>query len=153
MNKKIVTYRGEKIYIGIDVHKKTYTFSAYCQGLVCKTATTPADPKQFTRDIRKWFYGAQIISVYEAGFSGFNLHRELKSAGISNIVINPASLEIASKDKVKNGQKRLWKTRNTTGNWSIEEYLHSQTSKRNLIVYSLERENKFLRIKAVLQIE
>ena len=105
MNKKIVTYRGEKIYIGIDVHKKTYTFSAYCQGLVCKTATTPADPKQFTRDIRKWFYGAQIISVYEAGFSGFNLHRELKSAGISNIVINPASLEIASKDKVKGRQE------------------------------------------------
>ena len=105
MNKKIVTYRGEKIYIGIDVHKKTYTFSAYCQGLVCKTATTPADPKQFTRDIRKWFYGAKIFSVYEAGFSGFNLHRELKSVGISNIVINPASLEIASKDKVKTDKR------------------------------------------------
>lgn len=105
MNKKMVTYKGKKVYIGIDVHKKTYTFSAYCQGILCKTATTPAHPKKFARDIKKWFSGAQVFSVYEAGFSGFGLHRELVSVGVNNIVINPASLETASKDKVKTDKK------------------------------------------------
>ena len=38
------------------------------------------------------------MSVYEAGFSGFGLHRTLESFGINNIVINPASLEVAAKD-------------------------------------------------------
>ena len=105
MNKKKVSYKGTKVYIGVDVHKKTYTFSAYYDGLVCKTATTPAEPKQFASDLKKWFSGATIFSVYEAGFSGFELHRALKSRGIINIVINPASLEIAPKDKVKTDKR------------------------------------------------
>ena len=105
VNKKMVTYKGKKVYLGIDVHKKTYTFSAYCQGIICKTATTPAYSKEFAKDMKKWFYGAEIFSAYEAGFSGFGLHRELESAEINNIVINPASLETASKDKVKTDKK------------------------------------------------
>ncbi len=105
MNREKVTYRGNKVYIGIDVHKKTYTFSAYCDGLICKTATVPANPKQFSDNLKKWFQGAVISGVYEAGFSGFELHQALKSAGINNIVINPASLEVAPKDKVKNDKR------------------------------------------------
>ena len=105
MNRKKVTYREKKVYIGIDVHKKTYTFSAYCDGLICKTATVPADPQQFASSLKKWFSGAIIYSVYEAGFSGFELHRVLESRGINNIVINPASLEIAPKDKVKTDKR------------------------------------------------
>ena len=105
MNRKKVTYRGKKVYIGIDVHKKTYTFSAYCDGQICKTATVPADPKQFADSLKKWFAGATLYSVYEAGFSGFKLHRTLLSEEIKNIVINPASLEIAAKDKTKTDKR------------------------------------------------
>ena len=73
--------------------------------LICKTATTPADPKQFVSSLKKWFPDGTLYSVYEAGFSGFELHRELELGGISNIVINPASLEIAPKDKVKTDKR------------------------------------------------
>ena len=44
MNKHPLTYKNKKVYIGMDVHKKSYTLSAYYQGQVVKTATTPADP-------------------------------------------------------------------------------------------------------------
>ena len=40
-------------------------------------------------------------TVYEAGFSGFGLHRALVEAGIENIVVNPASLAVIPKQKVK----------------------------------------------------
>lgn len=100
-----MNYNNKKVFVGIDVHKKTYTFSALCEGLWVKTATVPADPEKFIECIKKWFKGAEICTVYEAGFSGFGLHRLLDKAGIKNIVINPASLEIAAKDKVKTDKR------------------------------------------------
>jgi len=103
--KSRMNYIGEKVYIGIDVHKKTYTFTAICRGVIAKSATVPANPEQFIEGIKKWFGGAELHSIYEAGFSGFKLHRILVSAGIKNIVINPASLEIAAKDKVKTDRR------------------------------------------------
>ena len=82
---KKINYSGAKIYIGIDVHKKTYTFTAYCDGEITKTATVPADNQKFIESIKKWFSGATINTCYEAGFSGFKLHRDLVAAGINNI--------------------------------------------------------------------
>lgn len=29
-------YTGKKVYLGIDVHKKTYAVTAICEGLVAK---------------------------------------------------------------------------------------------------------------------
>ena len=109
MNNTTVSYKGKSVYIGVDVHKKTYTFSAYCEGVITKTVTTPAEVDKFTQNLNKWFSGGKIHSVYEAGFSGFALHRTLESSGIRSIVINPASLEVAAKDKVKTDNLRVQK--------------------------------------------
>ena len=79
MNTRKLTYTGKSVYIGIDVHKKSYTFSAYCDGIICKTATVPANPESFAQNLKKWFPGGRLFSVYEAGFSGFSLHRTLES--------------------------------------------------------------------------
>ena len=105
MNIKELTYTSKSVYIGIDVHKKSYTFSAYCDRRLCKTATVPSKPENFAKSLQKWFPGGKLFSVYEAGFSGFGLHRTLESFDITNIVINPASLEVAAKDKVKTDKK------------------------------------------------
>jgi transposase len=49
-----------------------------------------------------WFKGAKIYTAYEAGFSGFGLHRELDShKEIKSIVVNAASIAVAANDKVK----------------------------------------------------
>ncbi len=42
-----------------------------------------------------------IETAYEAGFSGFVLHRILEKAGINNIVVNPGSIEVAVHNRVK----------------------------------------------------
>ena len=101
MNKRNISYKNKKVYIGMDVHKKTYTLSAYCQGHLVKTVTTPADTEGVIKCIRNWFPSARVYSVYEAGFSGYGLHRALCHRGIKNIVVNPASIEIAVTDRVK----------------------------------------------------
>lgn len=98
-------YTGKTIYVGIDVHKKTYSCAAICDGRVIKKDSMPGRPEVIWNYLNNTFRGARIYSVYEAGFSGFHLHRYLVSQGINNEVINPGSIEIASRDRVKTDKR------------------------------------------------
>ncbi len=100
-----VVYSGKDVYVGIDVHKKKYVMVAVCEGEEVKKASCPANPLTFTTSINKWFAGAKIYSCYEAGFSGFGLHRLLTESGVENIVVNPSSIEVASNDRVKTDKR------------------------------------------------
>ena len=98
-------YNGKVVYVGIDVHKKTYSCVSTCNGEVVKRDTMPGNPAVAVNYLKKAFKGAQIESVYEAGFSGFHLHRILHSEGINNVVVNAASIEISSRDRVKTDKR------------------------------------------------
>lgn len=102
---KSISYKGEQVSIGIDVHKKHYTVSCMVKGEVVQKATMPADPSKLVKFIKDRFEGAEVRSCYEAGFSGFGLHRILISEGINNIVVNAGSIEIASRDRVKTDRR------------------------------------------------
>lgn len=105
MKNQKIDYTGKKVYVGIDVHKRTYSITAICESEVTKKTTMSAQPSMLALCFKSWFRGAKIHSVYEAGFSGFDLHRRLVKEGIQNIVVNPASVELAANDKVKNDQR------------------------------------------------
>lgn len=98
-------YTGKKVYLGMDVHKKTYAVTAICDGLIVKRDTLTADPSILTSYCKKYFPGAEIHSAYEAGFCGLHLHRWLKYSGINNIVVDAASIEVAVSDKVKTDKR------------------------------------------------
>lgn len=98
-------YTKKTVYIGIDVHKKTYTVTAICNSIVVKKDTMAAYPEQLVRYIKKYFSGARVNTVYEAGFSGFHLHRCLLAQGINNIVTHPASIKVSARDRVKTDKR------------------------------------------------
>lgn len=99
------SYIGKTIFVGIDVHKKTYSVSVVCEDELVKRDTLPALPEKLAIYLKKYFEGAIIKSAYEAGFSGLGLHRCLIANGIQNIVVNPASIEIGARDRVKNDKR------------------------------------------------
>lgn len=105
MNRGTISYRGKKVYVGIDVHKKTYSVTVICGVEIVGRDTMQASPEGLGRYLKRKFAGAQIFSVYEAGFSGFSLHRKLVELGVRNIVINAASLQTAANDKVKTDKR------------------------------------------------
>ena len=37
-------YAGEHVYVGVDVHKETYTVTCVCHKQIVKTATVQAEP-------------------------------------------------------------------------------------------------------------
>lgn len=98
-------YTGKIVYVGMDVHKKTYSCVSICDGKVVKRDSMAAKPVIVVNYLKKAFRGAAIKTAYEAGFSGFHLHRYLVSQGINNIVIHPGSIEVASRDRVKTDKR------------------------------------------------
>jgi transposase len=104
MKDKII-YTGKTIFVGIDVHKKTFSIAVVCDGAFVKRETLPAVPKKLLSYLLKHFAGAKIISAYEAGFSGFGLHRFLVDQDVNNIVVHAASVEISARDRVKNDKR------------------------------------------------
>jgi transposase len=98
-------YTGKTVYLGMDVHKKTYAVTAICDGQIVKRDTLKASPSVLITYIEKYFEGAKVETAYEAGFSGFHLHRSLEAAGIKNVVADAASIEIAVGDRVKTDKR------------------------------------------------
>lgn len=103
MNRSTSTknYQGKKVFVGIDVHKRTYSLAAICEDVVVKKWSMRADVAACVMALKKFFQGATIHTLYEAGFSGYRLHRELVKNGINNIVISPASVQKSPNDRVK----------------------------------------------------
>src|SRR5262247_1447598 len=105
MTQQRISYAGDRVYVGVDVHKETYTVTCVCRKQIVKTATVPAEPASLAASLLRWFPGATLTSAYEAGFSAFVLHRALTQVGITNIVVNPASIAVAANDKVKTDRR------------------------------------------------
>lgn len=100
-----ISYVGKNVFTGIDVHKKSYTVVARVDGEVVKKWTTISSPQALAQQLLQYFVGATIHTAYEAGFSGFVLHRELQKHGIQNLVVNAAGIEVAVNNRVKTDKR------------------------------------------------
>lgn len=98
-------YMGKDVFVGIDVHKKSYTVYSICDREKIKSWSMKASPAGLIEQLQRYFSGACLHTVYEAGFSGNVLHRAFKESGIDSIVVNPGSIETASRDKVKTDKR------------------------------------------------
>lgn len=104
------TSADNKISIGIDVHKKTYTFTVMNQAIIeqqkKKTAKTiPACPKNFFKHIQKKYPNQAVTCAYEAGPTGFYLRDYLEKKNISCLIVSPLSLRRAPNEIVKNDSR------------------------------------------------
>lgn len=99
------SYIGKDVFVGIDVHKRTYSVVARVDKAIVKKWTTSAIPSVLAQQLLKYFDNAKIYTAYEAGFSGFALHRELIKHGINNIVVHAAAVEVAANDRVKTDKR------------------------------------------------
>jgi len=99
---KTLDFTNEPIYIGIDVHKKSWSVSIMLNGITHKTFSQPPKPDILNNYLNKNFPGGDYICAYEAGFSGFWIQHDLEEKGVQCIVINPA--DVPTKHKEKNNK-------------------------------------------------
>lgn len=98
-------YTLKTVYVGIDVHKKSYFVTAVADKQIIKKDRLAADPRLLIEYCKGKFLGAKISTAYEAGFCGFSLHRVLIDAGINNRIVHPAGVEVAVRERVKNDKR------------------------------------------------
>lgn len=90
---------GQDIFVGLDVHKESWTVSIYTTFFEHKTFNQPPKPDVLLRYLHRWFPGARYHAVYEAGYCGFWIYEALRSAGVDVIVINPADVPTTDKER------------------------------------------------------
>lgn len=98
-------FKGQEFNIALDTHKSNFKVSIRNNGRVLKSFAMDPDPKQLHKYMEKNYPGGKYNSVYEAGFSGFWLHRELTSLGFNNIVVNPSDVPTTQKEKSRKTDK------------------------------------------------
>jgi transposase len=94
-----VQFAGQHVYGGIDVAKKSWKVCVYLGQAYHKRFAQPPDPVALVDYLRRNFPGTSYHTVYEAGYFGFWIHRELTSLGVDSIVINPADVPTTDKER------------------------------------------------------
>lgn len=116
--KEINFLRGEKIDVGIDVHKKTYsvTFWSEHRQKVVSRWTQPADPDALLRRLSEYKRRVKDV-VYEAGPTGYQLVRALRGAKFRADVIAPSRTprttgQEAKSDRLDSRKLAMWSAKN-----------------------------------------
>ncbi len=87
-----LNFAGQQIYVGIDVHKKSWSISILTDKFEHKAFTQPPDVGILVNYLKRNCPGASYKAVYEAGYSGFWIHDCLIEHGVQCIVVNPADV-------------------------------------------------------------
>jgi len=99
-------FTGQNVYIGFDVHKKSWKVSILLEKLFHKTFSQDPKPELLYHYLKKNFPGANYYSAYEAGFCGFWIHYALTSLGVNSIVVNPADIPTTFKEIIQKEDSR-----------------------------------------------
>jgi transposase len=91
-------------FIGLDVDKKSFSFTYNDQNQMIKSKKIPSNPEHLYNYIKNHFNDKKVICAYEAGPTGFYLHDFLSQKDILCLITAPASIPVARNQKVKNNR-------------------------------------------------
>lgn len=98
-----LNFNNQQFYIGLDVHKKRWVVTVRTNKMELETFSMDPSTEQLKKHMEGKYPGGKYYSVYEAGFCGYRIHRELESFGFYNIVAAPTEVPTSNKEK---NQKR-----------------------------------------------
>lgn len=97
---KEINFDGQNIYIGIDVHLKTWSVTIITQSGYKKKHTQQSSAKALFEHLKKHYPNGHYQAVYESGFSGFSTYYALHDYGIDCMVIHAADVPTTQYENV-----------------------------------------------------
>ena len=91
-------FSNHTIYVGIDVHLKSWNVSLYCGQQYLKSFNQPPVPFALKSFLNNTYPGAIYKCAYESGFCGYWIQRELLKNDIDCIVVNAADVPQTDKN-------------------------------------------------------
>ncbi len=94
-------------YVGLDVHKDSIVIAVAEQGrdAAREVGTFPSDWVSLEKQLRRLSVGFTLKLCYEAGPTGFELHRRLVEAGYDNQVIAPSLIPKKPGERIKTDRR------------------------------------------------
>lgn len=130
---------NKRVFCGIDMHKNQWNLCYFCDGEVLEKLRISGDFINLLEHT-KFYYGTAkaIHFVYEAGFSGFSLYRQLLDSGYQCIITPPNRIPSYT-DKVKTDKRDATK---------LARYLASGLLKQVYVPpNSIEADRQLLRLR------
>lgn len=94
-------FEDQDFFLGIDVHKKQWSVTIRHNRIELKTiAGFVPDPKALVAYMESNYPNGTYHSVYEAGFCGFWIHRQLEQMGFASMIVNPADVPTRNKERI-----------------------------------------------------
>ena len=84
----ILDWLGQHIFVGLDVHKRSWIVAIVTELTDFKTFTQPPSVKLLVSYLHRHFPNATYHCVYEAGYCGFWIHDQLRAHGIDLSLIH-----------------------------------------------------------------
>jgi transposase len=88
-----------KIFIGLDIHKKSWTVSIQTDLFFHKTYSLPSVSEDLYQYVERTFPNHEVHLVYEAGCCGFSVARYFLNLGWHVLVVNPADVKTGDKER------------------------------------------------------
>lgn len=88
-----------KLYVGIDIHKRSWKIHCSTDLFAGKSFTMPPVPEQLFQYVNKHFQGYEVSTAYEAGCCGYYAHRSFENYGWKSLVVNPADIHRKGKER------------------------------------------------------
>lgn len=129
--KSIITVRTCKIYIGLDVHKRTNFLAIWYNGQIVLTLSLSSRYEDLIQTLAQIPRRITQI-VYEAGPTGFGLARALIQAGYPVAVIAPSSVQVSCGQQAKSDRRDCQ---------NLAEQAATSTKLREVAIPTLEEEH------------
>lgn len=100
-----ISFEGQNLYIGIDVHLRSWTYTIITESGFQETRTANASAHELYGYLCNHYQGASYLAVYESGFSGYSTYYALSQLGIHCIVVHAADVPTTQSEKVKKTDK------------------------------------------------
>jgi transposase len=94
-----------KLFIGIDVHKRSWKIHTATDLFDGSDLTIPPDAFSLQKYVDKHFWDYQVYCCYESGCCGFSHHRFFESFGWHSLVVNPADVHRPAKAQFQKTDK------------------------------------------------
>lgn len=85
MQKNEISFKGHKLFIGIDVHKSTWMVAVMTESGAQHRHSQEASAEKLCSFLKNNYPEGEYLAVYESGFTGFSTCYQLQASGINHI--------------------------------------------------------------------
>ena len=93
------TQASPKLFIGLDIHKNSWTVSIQTDLFFHKTFSIPSVCEDLYRYVESTFPNYEVHLVYETGCCGFSTARYFLNLGWNVLVVNPSDVKTSDKQR------------------------------------------------------